>query len=167
MNSMFGAQDFDMFGGLAGQMGASNPGAIAVQNLGSTAFTPVNNMSSNSVGINGIQAAQINGAGSNLGSGLNMGQGAGGGLGFNLGTGQLILGGIQAIGNIWAAMEANKLAKEQFNFQKGVTNTNLANQITSYNTSLKDRINSRSFTEGRDQSYTDQYIADNKLVDRR
>jgi hypothetical protein len=50
-------------------------------------------------------------------------------LGFNMDTLRLGLGGIQTIGNLWNAFEANKLAKEQFDFTKGITNTNLANII--------------------------------------
>ena len=88
-------------------------------------------------------------------------------LGFNLGTGQLALGAIGTLGNLWAAFQAQKLAKEQFDFQKGVTNTNLANQIQSYNTSLVDRINARSFMQGDSQGTTDAYIAANSLKDER
>lgn len=93
--------------------------------------------------------------------------GAGTGLGFNLGTGQLVLGATGTLGNLWAAFQAQKLAKEQFDFQKGVTNTNLANQIQSYNTSLVDRINARSFMQGDSQATTDAYIAENSLKDER
>ena len=92
---------------------------------------------------------------------------AGTGLGFNLGTGQLVLGSIGTLGNLWAAFQAQNLAKEQFEFQKGVTNTNLANQIQSYNTSLIDRINARSFMQGDSQETTDAYIAAHSLKDER
>ena len=88
-------------------------------------------------------------------------------LGMNLGTGQLVLGSIGTLGNLWAAFQAQNLAKEQFEFQKGVTNTNLANQIQSYNTSLIDRINARSFMQGDSQETTDAYIAANLLKDER
>lgn len=88
-------------------------------------------------------------------------------LGMNLGTGQLVLGTIGTLGNLWSAFQAQKLAKEQFDFQKGVTNTNLANQIQSYNTSLVDRINARSFMQGDSQVVTDKYITDNSLRDER
>lgn len=88
-------------------------------------------------------------------------------LGMNLGTGQLLLGGIGTLGNLWAAFQAQKLAREQFDFQKGITNTNLANQIQSYNTTLTDRINARSFMQDDDQATTDAYIRDNALKDER
>ena len=88
-------------------------------------------------------------------------------LGMNLGTGQLALGSIDTIGNLWAGWQAQKLAKEQFNYQKGITDTNLANQIQSYNTALSDRITARGFIQGDNQSTIDQYIENNSIRDRR
>jgi hypothetical protein len=92
------------------------------------------------------------------------GQQAGSGFGMNIGTANLALAGLNTIGNLWAAFEARKLAKEQFNFTKSVTNTNLANSIASYNTALSDRARSRGFTEGQSQAQIDKYIADNRAV---
>jgi len=86
------------------------------------------------------------------------------GFGANLGTAQLALSGLQSIGSIWGAYEANKLAKQQLAFQKEVWNTNLANQIKSYNTNMSDRINARSFVEGRPEGYSQQYLDENKLT---
>ena len=143
---MYNPNDFQF-----SNVGASNPIGVAMQSMGSTALTPPTG-ASNTIGMKGV-AAGLGGAGSPLG--------------MNLGTGQLVLGGVQALGNLWAAFQAQKLAKEQFNFQKGVTNTNLANQIQSYNTSLADRINSRAFTEGRPEGYAEQYIDENKMRDMR
>jgi hypothetical protein len=154
---MFGANAFDMFGNIQ-PVGASNPMGAAISGLNAPQTAPIG---SNMVGMGGVTA------GMNLPANNTLGGQGNNGLGFNLGTGQLVLGGIQAIGNIWAAMEAQKLGREQFNFQKGITNTNLANQITSYNTTLADRIKSRSFTEGRPDGYAEQYIEDNKLRDQR
>ena len=95
------------------------------------------------------------------------GTSAGTPLGMNLGTANLALGGIGTLGDLWAAFNTQKLAKEQFQYQKGITDTNLANQIQSYNTSLVDRINARSFMQGDSQATTDQYIAENSLKDER
>lgn len=88
-------------------------------------------------------------------------------IGMNIGTGQLALGAIGTIGNLWAAWQAQKLAKEQFNFQKGVTNTNLANQIQSYNTALTGRAESRGYMQGDNAEQTAQYVEENQLRDRR
>lgn len=152
---MFGAADFDMFGGIRPN-GASNP-------VGAMLQTPQMNGGNTGVGytgITGMNTPQVQPPQAGGGA-------AGTGLGFNIGTGQLVLGGIQAIGNLWAAWEAQKLAREQFDFTKGVTNTNLGNSIQSYNTQLSDRINSRAFTEGRPEGYADKYIEDNRARDLR
>lgn len=82
------------------------------------------------------------------------------GIGFNVPTAQLALSGLGTIGNLWAAFQAQKLAKEQFNYTRGVTETNLTNSIKQYNTSLGDRARNRSLVEGKD--YTSWYD-ENKL----
>ena len=150
---MYNLNDFQF-----SNVGASNPIGVTMQNMGSKALTPLTG-ASNTVGMNGV-AAGLGGGGINVPQAANP-------LGMNLGTGQLVLGGVQALGNLWSAFQAQQLAKEQFNFQKGVTNTNLANQIQSYNTSLADRINSRAYTEGRPEGYAEQYIDENKMRDMR
>lgn len=85
------------------------------------------------------------------------------GLGMNMGTAQLALGGLSALGSIFGASQASKLAKDQFKFTKDVTNTNLNNQIKSYNTALEDRITARAAMQGNDASYVSDYLAKNRL----
>ena len=85
-------------------------------------------------------------------------------LGMNIPTFQLGLGALGSLGNLYGAFQSNKLAKDQFNFAKGIANTNLNNQIKSYNTALEDRARSRAVAENRDQSTADAYIAANKLT---
>lgn len=92
------------------------------------------------------------------------GDGLGTGLGANVGTGQLALSGLGSLAGIWGAAQQNKLAKEQFSFQKDVTNTNLNNSIKSYNSSLEDRLNSRGVAEGRSAEYTADEIARRRLT---
>lgn len=84
-------------------------------------------------------------------------------LGLNFDTANLALSGLSTIGNLWAAFQAQKLAKEQFKYTKGVTDTNLNNQIKTYNTGLVDRANNRAIIEGRDAAYTKNYIDSNSL----
>ena len=84
-------------------------------------------------------------------------------LGMNIPTLQLGLGALSSLGNIYGAFQANKLVRDNFNFTKDVTNTNLNNQIKSYNTTLEDRARSRATQEGRDQASADAYIAANRL----
>lgn len=110
----------------------------------------------------------------NLGSGFNQIPGGTGtdsgmipqaqGLGMNMPTAQLGLAGISTLGNLWGAFQANKLAKNQFDFTKGVTETNLANSMKAYNTQLADRARSRAAVEGSGQSAADEYIRQNQLT---
>lgn len=143
-------------GNLADQInyGVSNPTGAYLQNTASG--QPVA-QGITGPGVGQQVAPQVGGINNNLSTPLGM----------NLGTGQLVLGGIGTIGNLWSAWQAQKLAKEQFNYQKGITDTNLANQIQSYNTALSDRINARGFVQGDSQSTIDQYIEENSMRDRR
>ena len=113
-----------------------------------TPTTAGNVMQTNNTGMNGI-------GGNN---GMNLG------LGFNMDTAKLALSGLGTIGNIWMAYQAQQLAKEQFDYTKDITNTNLANEIQSYNTNLTDRVVARHATEGKAQTQTDEYLAANKLT---
>lgn len=87
----------------------------------------------------------------------------GSGFGFNMDTANLALTGLSTIGNLWAAFNAQKLAREQFNYTKGVTETNLANQIQSYNTGIEDRARSRAVVESQTPETTQAYIDRNSL----
>lgn len=69
-------------------------------------------------------------------------------FGMNMPTLKLGLQGLSSLAGIWAANKGLKQAKEQFEFEKGVTNTNLNNSIKSYNTALDDRINARAAQQG-------------------
>lgn len=106
-----------------------------------------------------------NGTGSGLGnqSGGLGSLGSGQGFGFNIPTFQLGLQGIGMGLNFWNAFQAQKLAKEQFNFQKEFANKNLANQIKSYNTSLEDRGRARAAMEGQSAEEAQSYIDNNRL----
>lgn len=70
------------------------------------------------------------------------------GLGKNLGTMQLGIGALGGLANIWQGFQQNKLAKASFNHQKGLLDTNLANQIKSFNLQLDDKLRSRQVVEG-------------------
>lgn len=91
------------------------------------------------------------------------GNGAGTGLGFNIGTGQLALGGLSALTNLWGANKQMKLAEDQFDFTKKIASTNLNNQVKSYNTALEDRIRSRAATEGSSSAEAEAYLNKNRL----
>ena len=78
----------------------------------------------------------------------------------------LAIDGLNTMGNLWGAFQAQKLAKRAFRFERDFANTNLANSIKSYNTSLSDRAQSRFAFEGRSPEEAQAYIDQNKLKDR-
>lgn len=90
--------------------------------------------------------------------------GAGTGFGMNIGTGQTAIAGLAALSNIWGANKAANLAADQFKFTKDVTNTNLNNQIQSYNTSLNDRLTSRGVAQGQTSAEVQAQIDKNRLA---
>jgi len=132
--------------------GASNPTGSYLQSM-PTQNNQINSGSLSWDGLRGVTPPKAN-----TGSGGNSS-----GLGWNVGTAQLALGGLQTLGNLWQAWEANKLAKEQFKFSKDITNANMANQIQSYNTTLEDRTRARTHVEGGTQEAAQSYIDKNSL----
>ena len=124
-----------------------------------------NNQNFNTPAMNYNPGAAIGmGAVSGVASPTSFMSGSANQLGMNVPTFQLGLGALGSLANIYSGFQANKLAKDQLNFTKSVTNTNLNNQIKSYNTALEDRARSRATAENRDQSTADAYIAANKLT---
>lgn len=121
-----------------GSIGASDPTSAYLSN-----FNPTNDGFAQSLGMTPPGG----------GGGINAG-----GLGFNLDTAGLALGGLKTIGSLWQAWEANKLAKKQFAFTKDAWNTNVANQIQTYNTTLEDRTRARTNTEGGTAEDAQAYI---------
>lgn len=124
-----------------------------------------NNQNFNTPAMNYNPGAAIGmGADAGVASPTSFMSGSANQLGMNVPTFQLGLGALGSLANIYGGFQANKLAKDQLNFTKSVTNTNLNNQIKSYNTALEDRARSRATAENRDQSSADAYIAENKLT---
>lgn len=72
--------------------------------------------------------------------------------------------GLQGIGNLFMANRAYGLAKDQFNYQKNVTDTNMANQMKSYNTTLAGMARSRGVMEGQTEAQVQAFIDENKLT---
>lgn len=87
-------------------------------------------------------------------------------VGWNMPTFQLGLQGLNTIGNIWGAWQANKLAKDQLNFTKNFANRNLENQTAAYNTALEDRARARAAVEGQTSAEAQAYIDRNRLPTR-
>jgi hypothetical protein len=87
-------------------------------------------------------------------------------FGMNFGTLDLVLGGINTIGGLWAAWQQNKLAKEQLKMQTEMANINVANQISAYNTALEDKTRHRASYMEEDPATTEKYLASHKLEER-
>lgn len=135
-------------------------------------YTPPSSSSANF--NSGIDPASIG----SFGGGV-LGEGAGGGFMNSLmsffgnkdgnmqGTGMNYLGaGMQGIGALGSYMQNKKamnLAKDQFKFAKDFANTNLNNQIRSYNTALEDRARTRAIMENRDEASARAYYDKHKL----
>lgn len=86
-------------------------------------------------------------------------------IGFNLPTAWTALQGLSTVGNLWGAYQGNKMARKQLALSTDAYNTNLTNQIKSYNTQLEDRVRGRhSPTNAAGQAKADAYIAANKLT---
>ena len=77
-------------------------------------------------------------------------------FGLNMGTFNNVVGGLSSLGQLWQGFQANRMAKDQWNTQKSILNTNMMNQIQSYNNSLRDRLDTRAKMEGRDQESADR-----------
>lgn len=90
--------------------------------------------------------------------------GMGNGFGLNLDTAKLGLAGLGTIGNLWAAFQASNLAKKNYKLTKRTTETNMANQIKSYNTTLEDRARARAAFEGQTAEQQQSYIDKNRLA---
>lgn len=91
-------------------------------------------------------------------------QAANTGFGFNLGTMNTVLGGLGAISNMYYARKNYKLAKDQWATQKSVMNTNMMNQIQSYNTALRDKAEmTERMSSNVTKEDTEKYVEENKM----
>lgn len=84
-------------------------------------------------------------------------------FGLNLDTTKLALSGLGTAANLWSAFNMQKLARDQFNFTKQTTQTNMGNQVKSYNTALDDKIRSRAIVEGMSGTEAQAYMDKHKL----
>lgn len=133
------------------------------QGNGATTFAAPNYTSPDVVG----NTASFLGGGNT--TGLSVPQGtadpssAASGFGLNMPTAGLALSGLQALNGLIQGNKALNLAQDQFKFTKSITNTNLNNQIKSYNTALTDRLTSRAVAQGMSNEERDRMIAANSL----
>jgi len=81
------------------------------------------------------------------------------------GMAQMGISAISTLGSLWSSFQQNKIAKKSLALQERTFETNLKNQTTSYNTELRDRVENRYRSEGREdyQKQADSYVESNKL----
>lgn len=116
----------------------------------------------------GVQGANVTAtSGTNpigTGTGVNSGTFWRNGDGsFNTDNLQLVMGGVQMLGNLWNSFQQHKIAKEQLGLARETFETNLANNRQTYNTALEDRIRARHYTEGKSTADTESYLSEHSL----
>lgn len=101
-------------------------------------------------------------AGNNIGTGQTFWGKAGNWLsnGNNLGT---VVQGIGALTNAYLGFRQLSMAKDQLNFQKSSWAKNFANSVSTYNTSLEDRIRGRTSDYAGKENDVQSYLAKHKL----
>lgn len=134
---------------------------LGIDGLGGSGYSPAASPIE-VLGQGSIAPSAVNMAGMPT-QGFTTNQGFAASMGGPLGVASLGLSALSSLGSLWMGLKAQKLAKKQFKFTKDVTNTNLANQIQSYNTALADRARSRGVMEGQSQGQVDNYITTNSL----
>ena len=80
--------------------------------------------------------------------------------GQNLGT---VIQGFGTVAQAYLGWQAMKQAKQQLNFQKEAFNANLNNSISSYNTSLEDKIRGRTSNYEGKEADVQAYLAKHSL----
>lgn len=83
--------------------------------------------------------------------------------GLNLDAIGSIAGTIGDFGKLYMGYKANKLAEDSLNFQKQAYQTNLANQTSSYNLALEDRVNGRYSSRERNEAQINDYLNKHRL----
>lgn len=151
-----GANDF--------QWGANN--GIPQYNFGGTNYSGYGLMSqygqpSPTMGA-GAQTPDI--LGNTMTDGTQAAAGLSSGFGMNIPTLQLGLGGLSTLSNLYGGLKSLNLAQSQFDFQKQLSQKNLANSTQSYNTALTDKATARGVTEGQSAGTVQDYINKNKLA---
>jgi hypothetical protein len=85
-------------------------------------------------------------------------------FGMNLPTAQLGFGALQTGAGLYTGLQALGLANKQYKLSREMANANLNNSISSYNTSLEDRVRSRYGVEGKSQDEAGAYINSHKMT---
>ena len=67
--------------------------------------------------------------------------------------------GLAGLGNIYLGYQAMKQQKKAFEFNKGVTNTNLNNSIMDYNRRLNDTLANRALNNGQGSGWVSEQLS--------
>ena len=83
---------------------------------------------------------------------------------WNMPTAKLGVNAFTSLGSLWAAFKGLNQAKREFEFNKRITEKNLANSTKSYNTALEDKARARASASGNmSKEDIQKYIALNQL----
>lgn len=136
------------------QFGGAQPNQQA---LYQSAFAPMNFQTTpNSLNLTGSDF--------NFGSGLGgQKQKQGTSPGW-MGYANFGLSALGTLGGLYNAYQGNKLARDQLNHVRNMDNTNLANQIRSYNRTLESRSREAGRLRGDTDEQINQYIEENKMT---
>lgn len=100
-----------------------------------------------------------------LGGGGDNGGGGGGGTGLWDGIKGMgaegwanVIGGANALGNMYLGHQSLKLGKQRFNFEAGLARRNLANQAQMYNSAIERRARSNAASFGYEGQERDSYV---------
>lgn len=75
-----------------------------------------------------------------------------------------VVGGVNALGNMYLGHQSLKLGKQRFNFEAGLARRNLANQAQMYNSAIERRARSNAASFGYEGAERDNYV--NSIVDK-
>lgn len=88
-------------------------------------------------------------------------------FGLNMPTAQFGLQGLQSLAGMWNAFQAGSAAKKSINLQEKAFDTNLGNQVASYNTALENKVRNAAHMQGLSgndySSYIDSYLQKHAL----
>lgn len=100
-----------------------------------------------------------------LGGGDNNNNNGGGGTGLWDGIKGMgaegwanVIGGVNALGNMYLGHQSLKLGKQRFNFEAGLARRNLANQAQMYNSAIERRARSNAASFGYEGQERDSYV---------
>lgn len=97
---------------------------------------------------------KLSGFGDSKGNGFDFGKI------FNMPNAKMAFDVLGSLGALSAGRKQMGLARDQFNFNKQLATTNLANQTQAYNNSLEDRLRSRAeFAGDRSEAWKDDFEA--------